>query len=71
MEKFLQSINEYLTPIWKREKIVNETVMFVGEEDAGVLLYEPKEILSVKNYYLDTEYENGVDYKIEGKQIVR
>ena len=71
MEKFLQNREEYLTPIWKSEKIVNETLMFVGKDDEGVLLYEPKQILSVRNYYLDVEYENNVDYKNEGRKFFR
>ena len=67
MEKFTQDKIEYLRPIWKSKKMVNETVMFVGEKDEGVLLYEPKEIYSVKNYFLDTDYQENVDYFQKGK----
>ena len=71
MEQFIQDKIEYLRPIWKCETIVNETLMFVGEKDVGVLLYEPKEILSVRNYFLDTVYQEGVDYAQDGKKIAR
>ena len=71
MEKFTQDKMEYLKPIWKSETIVNETLMFVGDKDVGVLLYEPKEILSVRNYFLDTLYQAGVDYAQDGKNIAR
>ena len=71
MEKFTQDKMEYLKPIWKSKTIVNETLMFVGDKDVGVLLYEPKEILSVRNYFLDTLYQAGVDYAQDGKNIAR
>ncbi len=71
MERFTQDKIEYLKPFWKSEKIVNETIMFVGEKDVGVLLYEPKQILSVKNYFLDTIYQENVDYIQDGKKIFR
>ena len=71
MQQFTQDKIEYLKPFWKSEKIVNETLMFVGEQDVGVLLYEPKQILSVRNYFLDTLYQEGVDYTQDGKKIAR
>lgn len=71
MRQFTQDKIEYLKPFWKSEKIVNETLMFVGEQDVGVLLYEPKQILSVRNYFLDTLYQEGVDYTQDGKKIAR
>ena len=71
MEKFTQDKIEYLRPFWTSKKIVNETLMFVGARDEGVLLYNPKEIYSVRNYFLDTEYQENVDYIQKGKKIVR
>ena len=56
---------EYLTPIWQTEKVVNETFMFVAEEDAAPFLYPPTEILNVSNYTLDKQYIEGKDYIIE------
>lgn len=71
MERFIQDKIEYLRPFWKTKKIVNETIMFVGEKDVGVLLYEPKEIISVKNYFLNTLYQDGIDYTQDGKKVAR
>lgn len=57
----------YLSPFWEGDTIVNETIMFVGEEGAP-LLYEPTEILSVRSYGLNKVYEEGKDYEFrEGK----
>ena len=71
METFKENITDYLQPFWKGKKIVNETLMFVGKSDVGVLLYKPDKIISVKNYFLDKEYSQNVDYKIEGKKFFR
>lgn len=71
MKKFTQNMTEYLQPFWKNNKIINETMMFVGESDVGVLLYEPDSIISVKNYFLDKDYIRNVDYKIEGRKFFR
>ena len=70
MAEFLQDRKEYLRPFWKCGKMVNETMMFVGDA-AGTLLFEPEQILSVRNYGLDILYQEGVDYKIEGRKIIR
>lgn len=51
--------------------MINETLMFVGESDVGVLLYKPDRIISVKNYVLDAEYAENVDYRIQGKKFFR
>ena len=71
MSGFNQDKNEYLRPFWKGGKITNETVMFVGKEDVGVLLYKPRKIISVKNYFLDREYIQGKDYLVKDNKIYR
>ena len=71
MDKFICDLKQYLQPFWKSKRIVNETLMLVGEKDFGVLLYEPKKILSVKNYFLDKNFCDNLDYKIEGKNFIR
>ena len=71
MEKFTQDLKDYLKPIWKSEKIINETLTLVGEKDEGVLLYEPTQLLSVKHYFLDVTYQENVDYQLIGKKIIR
>ena len=60
----------YLEPCWSGNSVVNETVLFVGTEGAP-LLYEPTEILSVRSYGLDEEYEEGVDYEYRDGKLYR
>ena len=64
MEK-MYDLFEYLTPIWKTDKVVNETFMFVGEGDEAPFLFPPKEIVRVTNHALTKEYEEGVDYVVK------
>lgn len=71
MDKFKENFKEYMQPFWKSAKIVNETVMFVGKDDEGVLLFKPTNVLSVKDYRLQKEYIENVDYKIDGRKLIR
>ena len=64
-------LNTYLTPFWKNKVVYNETVMFVGANDEAKLLYTPTEIVSVRNYGLNIQYTQGVDYVIENGKIKR
>ncbi len=61
----------YLKPIWYPGIMYHETALLVGEEDAAPLIYEPERILSVRDYGLNIEYKEGVDYAVEGKKIRR
>lgn len=61
----------YLKPIWTPGVVYHETVLYVGETDAAPLLYQPTKILSVRNYELNVEYKEGVDYAVDGKKIKR
>lgn len=70
MQKFTQDKKVYLHPFWKGESMENETLMFVGEGDVGVLLYEPERVISVRDYRLEKTYERS-DYRIEGKKFFR
>lgn len=60
-------------PFWKSNVIYNETVMLLNkdEETSGKLLFSPLKILSVRDYSLETEYIEGVDYTIENNIIKR
>ena len=57
---------------FKDSIIYNEIVTLVEEDGEiyGKLLYEPKEIISIRDYSLEKEYET-TDYRIEGKKIIR
>lgn len=65
------NLETWLLPLWGAREIYNETFMFVGEEDSPSFLYQPEEIIAVRNYGLDTEYREGKDYRISGGRIQR
>lgn len=71
MKRFTQDLHEYLRPFWKGNIVENETLMLLGESDRGVLLYEPKEVLSVRDYFLEQAFQNGADYRVEGRCLLR
>ncbi len=54
------------------EVVYNEVVMLVEENGkiSGNLLYEPTEIISVKDYSLEKEYASS-EFEIEGRRLVR
>ncbi len=58
------AMNTWLRPVWDTREVYNETVLFVGEEDEAPLLYFPDKVLSVRNYGLEIEYEQGKDYVV-------
>ena len=65
------NLEVYLKPMWYTREVYNETVLFVGEEDAAPLMYKPAIILAVTDYGLETVYEEGIDYIIENNTIKR
>lgn len=65
------NLEEYVLPVWEGNTTFYETGMFLGEEGTCSLLYTPKKILGVYNYGLEIEYQEGVDYIVEGKKIRR
>lgn len=58
------NLETWLRPFWNTREVYNETVLFVGEEDSAPLMYVPTQILSVRSYGLETEYEEGKDYTV-------
>jgi hypothetical protein len=65
---------QYLRPFWKGDTVCNEPVLLYsanGGAAEGRLLYQPDHIFSVRNYGLDTDYRAGVDYRVEGRRLVR
>ena len=63
-------LESYMTPIWEGNTVYNESVMFVGKDDAAPLLYTPSEIISVRSCDLKTEYRLGVDYLLEDGKLI-
>jgi lysophospholipase L1-like esterase len=62
-------LRQYLKPFWRGDTIYNETVLLYPDE--GRLMFQPDRVLSVRNFGLDTVYREGVDYRIEGRKLVR
>ena len=59
----------YTLPLWEGDTVYNETIMFVGENEAP-LLYYPDKVISVLSYDLKTEYTEGEDYTVRDGKIV-
>jgi len=69
------NFDEYITPVWKGNKVYNESISFIpnpttGKTDPVPLLYTPTRILSVCSHDLKTEYQEGTDYILEDGCIV-
>ncbi len=60
-------LETYMQPIWLGDTIYNETVVFVGQDDLGKLLYPVEEIISVASYDLKTVYKESEDYVFDKK----
>jgi hypothetical protein len=63
---------EMLVKVWADKTIYNETVVLEdnGSEISGQLLFEPTEIISVRDYTLDKVYDAS-EYTISGNKIIR
>ncbi|HXB35512.1 MAG TPA: family 43 glycosylhydrolase [Puia sp.] len=67
-------LKRYLVPFWRSDTIFNETVLMYSKEEGpaeGRLLFQPDRVLSVRNFALDSVYNRGVDYSVEGRRLVR
>ena len=52
--------------------MLNETLLFLGEDDAAPLVFKADEILSVRSYGLDVAYDEGKDWAFDkGKNLLR
>jgi hypothetical protein len=52
-------------PIFTGSVMTNETVLFMGTDDAAPLMYKADRILSVTSFDLKTKYEEGVDWTFD------
>lgn len=65
-------LNAYMLPYWDSQTIYQEAVMLLENQDGTLpdipLLYEAKEIISVRTSDLKTEFKAGKDYElVDGK----
>ena len=65
------SEEERLRPYWMGNVIYNEQLMVVEKDGVteGHLLYDAERVISVRDWTLQKEYVEGVDYVIEGNTI--
>jgi len=65
------TVEQMLIPIWDTELVYHESLTFVKERGiaAAPLLYEPTEIISVKNASQTIEYEKDKDWYADGNMI--
>ena len=70
IEQDVYNLNTWLVPYWEGNIMYNESCLMIGDEGVP-LMYEPKQIISVRSCDLRTTYVEGVDYKIEDGKIYR
>ena len=66
-------LKELLVPVWDTETVYGESLMMVRDQNgvaAAPLLFDPIEVLKVTNAAETEEYREGVDYIIEGNQLI-
>lgn len=67
-------VEKYTTPFWEGNIVYNECVFPIYSKNGVLkpinLTYNASEIVSVKNYALDIEYEEGKDYYLENGNLV-
>jgi len=64
---------QYMLPFWRGKTVYNETVLMFSEDGrpaTGRLMFNPTRILSVKSYSLTTNYTEGTDYTVNGRNLV-
>jgi beta-galactosidase len=70
----LCDLRRSLTPFWTGDTVYNETVLLYskgGKNAQGQLLLDPDRIISVRSYGLDMNYSEGVDYRLDGRMLIR
>lgn len=66
----------YMNPLWEGDIVYNETAMVLKNADGDLspigLMYEIDSVIAVRNYGLDTLYEEGKDYEVQdGKLVIK
>ena len=63
---------QWMMPLWSAKLVYNESVLMTsrdGECPSAALLFEPEQMISVTNSYLDMEYREGIDWVYEGGRL--
>ena len=61
----LAAMDSRVPPLFTGSVMTNETVLFMGTDDAAPLMYKADEILSVTSFDLQTNYLEGVDWTFD------
>jgi lysophospholipase L1-like esterase len=62
-----------MQPIWRGDTVYDETVLLFSQQGAaptGHLLYRPTKVLAVQDYGRHVTYQEGKDFRVEGKKII-
>jgi len=65
------NFNRYMNPFWNCDTIYNELIFLDGVGSSANLMFEPAQIISVKNYNYNTSFTQGVDYQLNGNTITQ
>jgi lysophospholipase L1-like esterase len=67
------NFDQYMQPFWQGKTVYSETVLMFSENGraaTGRLMFHPSKIISVKSYDLNTNYIEGKDYILDGRNLV-
>jgi lysophospholipase L1-like esterase len=66
-------LDQYMQPFWQGKTVCNETVLMFsenGQPATGRLMFNPSRVISVKDYSLITNYTEGTDYTLDGRNLI-
>lgn len=65
-------LDQAMTPIWEGSTVYEESVLLLSEKDgpaSGRLLFQPSQVMSVKDASLKKVYIEGQDFRVSGNVI--
>ena len=65
------NFNSYMSPFWNCDTIYNELIFLDGVGSTASLMFEPDQIISVKNYNYNIIFAQGVDFQLNGNIITQ
>jgi lysophospholipase L1-like esterase len=67
------NLDEFLRSFWQGNKVYCEPVLMFsenGQPASGRLMFQPTRILAVQNYGQNTNYAEGHDYTVAGRELI-
>ena len=62
---------QYMKPFWNTDTIFNELILLTGPGSSASLMFQPQQILSVKNYNYQNSYSSPGDYTLNGRTLTQ